>query len=711
MLLRILFTLLCASFMAVPFSLAQTNGTIHIDQFGYYPFAPKVAVISNPVNGFNAAGNFSPASSYQIRSSQTDEVVFEGSLTPWNNGQVHDQSGDKAWWFDFSSLEKEGTYYVYDTQNDLSSYSFRIGDDVYDDVLKLAVRTFLYQRSGFKKESPYVDAAYTDEASHMQDLTSRFVRDPGNAATEKDVSGGWYDAGDYNKYVNFTYTVLHELLAAYEAYPEAFGDDWNIPESGNGTPDILDEIKWELDWLLKMQQTDGSVLAKVSVTDFAAASPPSADTNPRYYGEATSSSTRSVCSIFAHAARVFRSLSGNQPMTAYGNTLLEKSELAWDWLKANPAYSTYDNGGFSSASPEINAYEQQMREFSASVYLYSVTNEQEYLSFAESNYSAAQPYQWTYWYAFESQTQDALLELARQDGVNSDVSTNIRGNFIMSMNLNNNELLPSALGEKDAYRAYMKDGDYVWGSNSVKARMGNIYLNMLMYDLYSENNVYYTEAASGYLHYMHGVNPLNLTYLTSMQEAGAENSIKEIYHAWFGDGTQWDNADFTTYGPPPGYLSGGPNVNFSPEQGYLAPPQDQPAQKSYRDWNTSWPQNSWELTEPAIYYQASYIKLLAQYMRVQPQGVTTSIGPTLVESQFSVYPNPSTGEIQLTSSLSFGQEAQVQIFSLEGKLLRKGDLPLGAKEHTLDLSDLGAGFYLISLQTGGKIASKKIVIL
>ncbi|MEM7514183.1 MAG: glycoside hydrolase family 9 protein, partial [Bacteroidota bacterium] len=710
-LLRILFTLLCTSFLAVPLSLAQTNGTIHIDQFGYYPFAPKVAVISNPVNGFNAAGNFSPTASYQIRSAQTDEVVFEASLTAWNNGQIHDQSGDKVWWFDFSSLEKEGTYYVYDAQNDLSSYPFRIGNDVYDDVLRLAVRTFLYQRSGFKKESPYVAAEYADEASHSQDLTSRFVRDPGNAATEKDLSGGWYDAGDYNKYVNFTYTVLHELLAAYEAYPEAFGDDWNIPESGNGTPDILDEIKWELDWLLKMQQTDGSVLAKVSVTDFSSASPPSADNNSRYYGEATSSSTRSVCSIFAHAARVFRSLSGNQQMTAYGNTLLAKSELAWDWLKANPAYSTYDNGGFSSATPEINAYEQQMREFSASVYLYSITDEQEYLTFAESNYSAAQPYQWTYWYAFESQTQDALLELTRQDGVSSDVSTNIKGNFIMSMNLNNNELLPSALGEKDAYRAYMKDGDYVWGSNSVKARMGNIYLNMLMYELYEENNVYYTEAASGYLHYMHGVNPLNLTYLTSMQEAGAENSIKEIYHAWFGDGTQWDNADVTTYGPPPGYLSGGPNVNFSPEQGYLAPPQDQPAQKSYRDWNTSWPQNSWELTEPAIYYQASYIKLLAQYMRVQPQGVTTSIGPELEEEQFSIYPNPSTGEIQLASSLGFEQEAQVNIFSLEGKLLRKDPLPVGAKAHTLDLSNLGAGFYIINLQTAGRTASKKIIIL
>ena len=110
-------------------------------------------------------------------------------------------------------------------------------------------------------------------------------------------------------------------------------------------------------------------------------------------------------------------------------------------------------------------------------------------------------------------------------------------------------------------------------------------------------------------------------------------------------------------------------------------------------------------------YQASYIKLLAQYMRIQPQGVTTSIGPTLEENQFRIYPNPSTGEIQLASTLSFGQEAQVNVFSLEGKLLRKDSLPLGAKEHTLDLSPLGAGFYIINLQTEAGMASKKIIIM
>ena len=98
-------------------------------------------------------------------------------------------------------------------------------------------------------------------------------------------------------------------------------------------------------------------------------------------------------------------------------------------------------------------------------------------------------------------------------------------------------------------------------------------------------------------------------------------------------------------------------------------------------------------------------------MGVLAEGVTTSIGPELEKEQFSIYPNPSTGEIQLASSLGFEQEAQVNVFSLEGKLLRKDTLPVGAKEHSLDLSNLGAGFYIVSLRSKGKTASKKVVIL
>ncbi len=83
--------------------------------------------------------------------------------------------------------------------------------------------------------------------------------------TARDLRGGWFDAGDTNKYVNNAGQTLHQLLAAYRERPEIWTDDLNIPESGNGRPDLIDEIIWELDWLKRMQQADGGVLIKVGI--------------------------------------------------------------------------------------------------------------------------------------------------------------------------------------------------------------------------------------------------------------------------------------------------------------------------------------------------------------------------------------------------------------------------------------------------------------
>jgi hypothetical protein len=108
---------------------------------------------------------------------------------------------------------------------------------------------------------------------------------------------------------------------------------------------------------------------------------------------------------------------------------------------------------------------------------------------------------------------------------------------------------------------------------------------------------------------------MGFVYLTNMNTLGAEFSVNEMYHAWFADGTVWDSAATSLYGPPPGYLTGGPNPSYSPDASYMGPPieppENQPIQKSYRDWNTSWPQNSWEVTECHIPYQAAYVRLLA----------------------------------------------------------------------------------------------------
>jgi hypothetical protein len=116
---------------------------------------------------------------------------------------------------------------------------------------------------------------------------------------------------------------------------------------------------------------------------------------------------------------------------------------------------------------------------------------------------------------------------------------------------------------------------------------------------------------------MHGVNPFSLTYLTNMYDYGAENCANEVYHDWFKDGSPlWDRTGTSTYGPPPGFVPGGPNPYYecgdtsaACDAGGLTPPLGQPPQKSYKDFNSGWPQGSWSVTEPSNGYQVSSFRL------------------------------------------------------------------------------------------------------
>ncbi len=596
---------------------AVISDHIHIDQFGYRPTAQKVCIISDPQVGFNAAQSFSPGATYHLRRWNDDVSVFNAAITIWNGGATHGQSGDKVWWFDFSSVTTGGDYYVYDPVNNVGSNRFTIGDDVYNIALQQSLRMFYFQRCGTAKNATHA-GVWSDAVCHnhaLQDLNCRSVSDPTNASTEKDLSGGWHDAGDYNKYVNFTWSPVHDLLFAYQENPDVFGDDNNIPESGNGIPDILDELKYELDWLVKMQLANGSVLMKVAVPCFQAASPASADMAQRMYGPAQASATRTVASMFAHAAIVYGAL-GDPAMTAFANTLLAKAELAWTWVVANPATSSYNNAGFCSANPELSADEQNEARTGAAAMLFAATGNTTYRTYFDNNYTSIRPYSWTYWYPFQTTIQDIMLYYASLPGATASVANNIKNNCTTSTNSNNGDMLPAWLANTDAYRAYLRNENYVWGSNRWKANTALIYYNMITYNLSPANATHYRNAAESILHFLHGANPINKVMLTNMGDFGAENSCDEMYHAWFGDGTNYDNAQTSLYGPPPGYVTGGFNPFFSPDPACgctLSPPQNQPHQKSYKDWNTSWPENSWELTEPAIYSQAAHIKLLSKF--------------------------------------------------------------------------------------------------
>src|SRR5262245_29439925 len=321
---------------------------IVVDQFGYPTKAAKVAVIRDPQIGYDNGAHFTPGTRYAVVDRSTGRIAKEGALTPWNAGATDTVSGDKVWWFDFSDIIIPGIYVVVDIEKGLRSVEFEIDDHVYRNVLKHAVRMYFYQRAGFEKTAATVGSDWADAASHMgagQDPQTRPWQTKGAlwsriaGSQTKDLHGGWFDAGDYNKYTSWTARNVVLLLRAYAENPNAFGDDSGIAESGNGVPDILDEVKWGLDWLGRMQNADGSLLC---VQGLDSASPPSAATGPSYYGPATTAASLMGAAAFAYASKIYAARP-EAALSQFAADLARRAERAWDWAIANPDVRYYNN--------------------------------------------------------------------------------------------------------------------------------------------------------------------------------------------------------------------------------------------------------------------------------------------------------------------------------------------------------------------------------
>ena len=585
---------------------------IMVDQFGYRLEDTKVAVLVDPQEGFNAADEYSPGSTIEVRTAEGDEVVFSGSPEAWQGGAVQENSGDKGWWFDFSEVGEPGTYTLYDPEKEVRSYAFEITEGVYDEILKTAVRMFYYNRANTAKEKPYADARWTDGESFMgegQDTEARFVEDKENSDTARDLSGGWFDAGDYNKYVTFAQAPVHTLLSAYEQNPEAFTDDFNLPESGNGLPDLVDELLWEFDWLKKMQTEDGGVIIKVGNIDYDTVSPPSEDERPRYYGPVCSSSSIAAASMFAHGALVFAQF---EELSDYAADLEERALSAYDWYVNNERRDDCDDGEIKAGDADRSLAEQDALQAVAAVYLYALTSDEVYQDVLEQTYRSTRAFSdgdALRWSMYDPDQGDALLYYTTLENADPELAQTILDAKLEQAT----ETSTSIYGfqaEQDLYRAYLPDGSYHWGSNHVRSTLGNTNLDMFHYDLDMGAHDSYRQKALGIVHYLHGVNPFNMVYLTNMYEFGAEYSANQVWHDWFTDGSVWDDALGSERGPAPGYVPGGPNADYS---GQASPPAGEPAQKAYRDWNTG-SGLSWEITEPAIYYQAAYVRLLANFV-------------------------------------------------------------------------------------------------
>jgi len=290
---------------------------IRLNQLGYYPNAMKKVVVVDSIDH----------EKFQLVDSKTKEVIYEGQLS---DSQTWKLAGEKVQIADFSEIKTEGSYQIL-VDNFGFSYPFKIKKNVLDTAFIGSIRGMYYQRVSIPLDEKHA-GKWHREMAHPDD---QILFHPSSGKTTGSIksSGGWYDAGDYNKYVVNGSFPLGQFFLLQEQYPEILKDKTlNIPESGNGNSDYLDELKYEMDWLLTMQDDDGGLFHKLTSKNFQGMVMPNKATAQRYIVGKGTAATLDFTACAAQAFRVFK----NQDED-YANTCLEASKKAYAWALKNPA--------------------------------------------------------------------------------------------------------------------------------------------------------------------------------------------------------------------------------------------------------------------------------------------------------------------------------------------------------------------------------------
>jgi len=314
------------------------NPDIHANQVGYFPDMPKVAILRAPGTD----------SGFSVVTEPEGNVVYQG----FGSGKEYWAGADDTIRrYDFTAFNTPGTYRVQIPGVGVS-YPFVISRDAYTAVTKAAIKAFYYQRSSTALPATYA-GIYARAAGHLD--TKVLVHN--SAATAQRAANstisspkGWYDAGDYGKYIVNSGISTWTLLDLYLQAPKFFDTlDLNIPESGNKLPDLLDEALWNLEWMRTMQDLDGGVYHKLTTADFSGFVMPADDVAPRYVVQKSTAAALDFAAVMAQTSRIFRRFESVNP--GYADTCLNAAKRAWDWAQKNPA--VYYNQG-SLANPTVS---------------------------------------------------------------------------------------------------------------------------------------------------------------------------------------------------------------------------------------------------------------------------------------------------------------------------------------------------------------------
>jgi endoglucanase len=349
----------------VSFYSSPDTASLRVNQLGYLTKSVKRAVLAD-----------GEADAFSLLDEQGD-VVYSAELS---DAAVWEPSGESAKVADFSDFVTPGKYRV--LAGTAISYPFAIGGSVFDDVSRGLVKAYYFNRASTALTSSYA-GVYQRAGGHPD--TSVIVHEsaasPGRpAGSSISAPKGWYDAGDYGKYVVNASVATVTLLEAYEHYPERLGAlRTNIPESGSKLPDILSEARYNLDWLSKMQDpSDGGVYHEVVTQQFASFVMPALDTAPRYVLGKTTSAALDFAAVMAHAARVYAPFDRDFSCAA-----VEAARAAFSWAEAHPAVTFELPVGFQAGSYdpfELGATTYDPEFYWAASELYASSGDEQYLT-------------------------------------------------------------------------------------------------------------------------------------------------------------------------------------------------------------------------------------------------------------------------------------------------------------------------------------------
>lgn len=685
------------------------NHSVKANHVGYLPQSPKYGYIGNYL-GSAGLMPITPTT-FEICNATTSVAAYTGIPTfKANDARL---SGEKIYECNFQNFSTPGKYFLY-VPGVGRSYPFTIASTAYDSVYYHCARGMYYQRCGTALPAPFADPQWARGACHLNDGTIH----PSHSSSplyNGEIIGsthtavhGWHDAGDYGKYTVTASNALYYLFLAYDMYPEKFGDnEHNIPESGNGVPDILDEAKWQVDWLRDMQASDGGVYQLLADAQWAT-DMPDLDNQTRYILEKTTFATGTYAASMAAAYRYF------QPFwPIYADTCLARSKRAMSYLLAHPneapAGGFYLPSNFSSGGYTDDEGDVDERAWAAAE-LYKSTGLAVYDSLFHV-YWAQHPLGWGYNY--KHRQTEASLTYATIHNWPADASivnqiktwynANIEGYQVVRTDSNfyhngNRTDVNGWIG----YGSFGQSSRYSWDFIIAHYLSGN---NI-------SGNQRYADYAKINMDTQFGNNPQNISYVTGIGSNPIKNPLVNE-HAYQGST------------PFPGIPVYGPMSHLNASNPYnLEVQSTDNLYPSGIDENSAYPLlrryfDCMENDAATEFDIGAMVQLSVVTAFFKSPPISTSITNLSNNSQvgmirLSSYPNPTAESSTISFSVPQAGKVKLTVIDLQGKTIETlFDDNSSAGNHSVKMNAIGLspGIYFCQLQTTFGNKTHKMVVM